>query len=364
MTDGTLTPAEAQQALLVQLLESLAQKKAKLYEVVRLGAIPLWLDAATVRVLRAADDDMEDRILERLLEFSFVREVGGRLIYEEATRQHLLADWQETDAHAFRDYNRRLAVHFRTRLSDARVGPAQAEPLSQAELYHTAVVDPDAGLALLSKTFRAAVESHRPAAAEQTVHMAETLLPFLPPDTGSYLDYLRGRVDQLHERWELSRGRFQRLLEQPNLSSQVRAKTERALGNTLVQEQQWLEGIAHLQTALARFQTTNDSAEIARTMADLGAADLDFALQSWGGSLPFRLEAPSRWRLPWSVLGIFGRLPLLIYLGLTLGWRALLGEFPPHLHHVGVGMDWVIVRLVTRHALVSAGRSAVARKRL
>jgi len=328
-------------AVLAQLVETLlAKSRPELAEAIRLAAIPFWFDQPLLTALRSREDGLEGKLLARLRRLSFVHEEDGRYTYSQEVRHLLLEQWQQ-DREGFVEAHRRALAYFEERLATAPPQePAAYEGLVQARLYHLLIADPQAGLRFLQERFQQAEDEHRLAVAEQLLAIADEQRPLLKPEERAYVDYLRGRLDQLYERWAQSRDRFRRMLARGGLPPDLEARIRRALARTLAQEERWAEAIALYEEALATFQQLEDETEAALTMIGLGDAYLDLALHTWGGGEPFQPDQISVRRIV-AFLSLFPRLPLVLYLVTQLGLRPLL----PVLHRVGWGMDWVIVRL-------------------
>lgn len=84
-------------------------------EVLRRCAVPRWFDASVLRVLREKDTD-NDKVLNYLREYSFVRELGdGRLAYHDDVRQAFLLEWKRDRPDELRDLHQRLYLYFNQR---------------------------------------------------------------------------------------------------------------------------------------------------------------------------------------------------------------------------------------------------------
>jgi tetratricopeptide (TPR) repeat protein len=350
-------------ALMEELVGTILKKsRPQLAEAVRLCAIPFWFDLELLRALRASDDSLDEKILARMARFSFVQQDDrGRYTFSQDVRRYLLGEWGQDHA-GFVEANRRAQSYFVQALKascpDGAVVDALGQPgetiqlralvgtspqvseLVQSHLYHTLAVDGDAGIVLLRQLFHAADEAHRLALAERCLAVADEQRSLLKPDQRAHVDYMRGLLDQLQGRWEASCKLFERMLEREGLSTTLQARVRRALGNALVQQEQWVEAIALFETALQNFRAAGDDLETALTMISLGRAHLDLALNTWGGGEAFAL------RRGWldcvqDIAMLVGRLPIAVYLMRHLGVRALL----PVILRIGRGMDWVVARL-------------------
>jgi tetratricopeptide (TPR) repeat protein len=364
------TPALGQpDALMEQLVVTILNKsRPQVAEAVRLCAVPFWFDLELLVALRDSDDNLEEKILERMARFSFIHQDDReRYTFSEDVRRYLQEEWAK-DREGFLQVHRRARAHFLERLHGVcqdqdliKALAMQSGPLAQSQvalnrtmvtmspetsellqdyLYHTLVVDGDAGVVLLRQLFHAADESYRLATAERYLDMANEQRAWLNPEQRAHVDYLRGRLDQAQGRWQASQERFERMLSHEGLSSTLQARVRRALGNTLVQREQWVEAIALFEIALKDFQTAGDDLESALTMIDLGHAHLDLGLNTWGGGQAFNPDQ-SRWDIVRDIVSLIGRLPIAVYLIGHLGVRALL----PVILRVGRDMDWIVARL-------------------
>jgi tetratricopeptide (TPR) repeat protein len=350
-------------ALMDQLVGMILKKsRPQLAQAIRLCAVPFGFDLALLAALRQGDDGLDEKILARMARFSFVHQDDrGRYTFGQDVRAYLLNEWFN-DRPGFVEANRRAQAHFLGELRETfpdrdavdalaqAALPARLRPLVEASpqvnelvqnyLHHTLVADPEAGLILLRRLYRAAAEAQRPALAERFVDIANEQRAWLEPGQRAYVDYMRGLLDQLQGKWDASRALFERMLQHEGLPPTLQARIRRALGNTLIEQEQWVEAIALFESALQAFQAAGDELESAFTMVNMGRAHLDLALNTWGGGATFNL------RLDWSarvrdLVMLISRLPVAIYLMSRLGVRALL----PVLLRVGRDMDWPIARL-------------------
>jgi tetratricopeptide (TPR) repeat protein len=350
-------------ALMDQLVGMILRKaRPQLAEAIRLCAVPFWFDLELLAALRQNDDGLDEKILARMARFSFVHQDDrGRYTFAQDVRAYLLNEWFN-DRPGFVEANRRAQAHFLGELretfpdSDAvdalaqAALPARLRPLVEASpkvnelvqnyLYHTLVAEPEMGLVLLRRLYRAAAEAQRPALAERFVDIANEQRAWLEPGQRAYVDYMRGLLDQLQEKWDASRDLFERMLQREGLPPTLQARIRRALGNTLIEQEQWVEAIALFEEALYAFQAADDELESALTMVNMGRAHLDLALNTWGGGATFDLRPDWSARVRDLVM-LVSRLPVAIYLMSRLGVRALL----PVLLRVGRDMDWPIARL-------------------
>lgn len=293
-----------QEALLAQLMETLQRKNPRLAQVVRLGALPRWLDRPLLVALRGKEDGLEEKILARLRRFSFVTEEPAplpsgsgpaeepRLVYSREMRRFLLEWWLTQDLEGYLAGNRRLLDYFQAWLDEHSPQDPRYDEYLLAHLYHALAVDPAAGLARLDQLFAAAEADYRPGAAEQLLALANEQTRRFSPQEHTRLELLRARLEQLYERWEASRRRLEPLLEQPDLTPAIKVEIRRILARALVQEREWLQAIQLLQEARTICGEYGLEEQRAQVMAALGDAYLDFALHAWGQAQPSALE---RW---------------------------------------------------------------------
>lgn len=87
-------PAEVDRGLVRMIVERAASRDPPLADVIRLCAVPRRFDARVFEVLRPGDDGENRRLLERLVQHSFVRIGGdGAFMYDDLTRGVLLEEW-------------------------------------------------------------------------------------------------------------------------------------------------------------------------------------------------------------------------------------------------------------------------------
>ncbi len=338
------------EAVLTQLIDTIERKNPRLGEVVRLGAIPRWLDRDVLAAVRAADDGLEEKILARLRQFSFVNEDAtasalgyseARLVYSREMRRFLLEHWRAEDLAGFVQANRRLAVYFKQQVEDLPKQDPRHGEARLAWLYHSLGADPAAGMKLLSELFEDTAAEYQLAAAEQLLGVANEQKDLFSPGDHALLDYLWARLDQLHERWEDSRRRLEKLMEQVELSPEMKATVRQALATTLLHQDEWIAAIQLLRDALTICEQYDLDREATRVMVGMGDAYLDFALSSWAEGPVF--ETRSSWfvRSISNLVALISRLPLILYLVISLKAPDLLVAF----YRIGQDMDWVVARL-------------------
>lgn len=329
--------------LLKQLLATIRDKKPNLYTLLDLCAVPLWLDEGVLAVLRGREDGTERSVLERLSCYSFFYEWVDRFSLSRETRHALLADWS-ADPDGFLSINRQLLTHFEGRLAtDPPRDPVRLERLIQSQLYHTMIVDPDAGIGLLGRLFQQAQDDYRLPAARQYLMICKDMQPLLSPGVNAYITYFEGWYHQLKGNRNAAAQIFERLSRRPDLVPELRARVLRGLAVTLVQERRWVEAIEQFKAALALFGSLGNQPEMAYTMNGLGNAYLDLAITTRGQGDNFDPVASYS---PWvdrlvGFLQAMARLPLILYLVFNLN----LSMGPLSLRRLGLGMDWAIARL-------------------
>lgn len=273
-------------------------------EVLRRCAVPRWFDASVLRILREKDEG-NDTLIERLREYSFVRDLGdGRLAYHDEVRQAFLAEWQHDRPADLIDLHRRLAAYFNQRTtppgSTQRAMPlmpestmisvvpvrAQADLWRREAIYHRLYADPDAGLAELRTTFAQLQEHYRLAEAEQLLQVAAEAP--LGPLGRRWLQYMRARVLQAALDLEAAAQHLEALRAPGDLPADLAAETSRALGSVYTEMGQWARATALYRSSLSYFAQVGDKRAVADTMLMLGEAyqGLGVSTGSWYVSSP------------------------------------------------------------------------------
>ncbi len=344
MPDHPLSTVDVH-AQLIQLLE---RQHPRLAEVLALGAVPRWLDRERLIALRGLEDGREERLLARLLRFSFVNQVVGsdgseglRLEYTREMRRAFREHWLSRDPEGFAEANRRLVQYLdRWLATHPEPGPRRQE-MELDRIYHGLAADPAAGLdELLARFDRVMVERHA-AAAEQLLAILREQRDLLPVEAQAVVAYLRAQVDQLHDRWERAAQRLEPLLERTDLPPWLRVRVRRGLARTAMAMERWVEGIHLLEDALAIAQVNHLPDQAAWICKDLGDVHHDFARYAWAEPWagPMDGRSPVRSVAHWASLA--ARLPLVLYLVVQMGIRPLVSGF----HRVGRDMDWAVARL-------------------
>jgi tetratricopeptide (TPR) repeat protein len=325
-------------------------------EVLRRCAVPRWFDASVLRVLREKDEKNEG-LIERLREYSFVRDLGdGRLAYHDEVRQAFLAEWQRDRPADLAHLHRRLANYFSERTtppgSAQRGMPlmpdstmisvvpvrAQADLWQREAIFHRLHVDPDAGLMELRTTFAQLQEHHRIAEAEQLLQVAAEAP--LGPLGRRWLQYMRARVLQAGLNLEAAAQHLEALRDPGDLPADLAAETNRALGSVYTEMGQWARATALYRSSLSYFAQAGDRRAVADTMLMLGEAyqGLGVSTGSWYASAP----APTPFLQVIFDLWIWlVGLPFWI-VGLLLGPRNRLLPIP---NYCARYQNWLLIRL-------------------
>ncbi|NTW01964.1 MAG: hypothetical protein HGA19_11855, partial [Oscillochloris sp.] len=288
------------EALLVfnidQVLKSLKPGKA---EVLRRCAIPRWFDASLLRVLRESEDGNE-RIVEQLREFSFVRDLGdGRMAYHDQVRQILLTEWIEQRSEELIQIHRRLYSYFNNRTTPPgstrramqlvpesnmlSVLPMsiQADMFRREALYHLINADPIRGMDELRVAFTELERAHRLADAELLLQVAgEAPLNSLQQ---RWLQYMRARTQQGSLNLTIAARQFEALRAMPDIDPELGAEISRSLAEVYLEIGQWARATKLFKQSLEYFRRTGNQRAVADTMLQLGEAyqGLGISTGSW-----------------------------------------------------------------------------------
>jgi hypothetical protein len=260
----------------------LAEAGPRQAEVMRACAVPRWFDTAVLEQLRGRPDGNE-RVLELLRGYSFVRPLGGeRYAYQEEVRAALLDEWQALHPAELRALNQRLAAYFTARAaaamdqepaSDASIGvwsSGGAALLRREALYHQLMLDQRAGMDQLRAEFEQAEASSRLADCAALLQMAQEA----PIDANSrlWLRYLYARLDRLALRLSAAAEQLQDILAAPDIAPALAAGARQTLGEVLAETGQWVGATALYRRSLDYFEQSGEQAKAAEVMLLLGQA--------------------------------------------------------------------------------------------
>jgi hypothetical protein len=295
-----LAGAKSGDAVLAFTLEQvLATADPRKAEVIRRCAVPRWFDTRVLGLLRGKEEDNE-RYLDKLREYSFVRDLGdGRLAYHDRIRTMLLADWVEDRPVELQQLHLQLYEYFSRRTtplgSNRKLTPtalgstvmnvvpmsAQADLWRREAIYHLLHVDKVRGMDELRSTFTELEENHRLAEAEQLLLMAAEA----PSDErlDQWMVYLRARTRQAALDLEGAAKDLEELIGQPGLDPELDAEAHRALGEARAESGQWALATELYYRSLSYFKQENKPRAVADTMLLLGEAyqNLGISTGSW-----------------------------------------------------------------------------------
>jgi tetratricopeptide (TPR) repeat protein len=323
-------------------------------EVLRRCAIPRWFDLGVLAVLREREDG-NDRILELLRGYSFVRQLGDqRYAYHDAVREALLKDWRERRPDELREINMRLAEHFGERvttteglralpkslpLTTVSAAPAGDWDLwARESLYHRLMADPQDGLERLHALFDQMEDNHRLADAEAVLQVARDV----PLDeTGRlWLRYLRARLDYSALRLDEAAEQIEQILDQPVLDPLLAAEARQTMGEIHAETGQWARATELYNDGLGYFQASGKRHQAAEAMLRLGEAYHGLGLNTGGWHVPayprntFWRVAGQSWQwllsLPFVLVAFFLR---------RTPWTL------PRSEHLASYQNWLLVRL-------------------
>ena len=333
MTDFSTTEAQPAALIAATFARVLAEAGPRQAAVLRRCAVPHWFDAEVLALLRERPDGNE-RVLEQLAAYSFVRLVGpGRYAYQEDVRAALLAAWRAEQPDELAELHRQLYAHFAAR---AAATPATDLQLPNAKitmrpagdwdlwvreaLYHQLHADPAAGLDALRAAFDAAERDHRLGDADALLLTAADA----PLDAAGaqWLRYLRGRLARASLRLNDAASQLEALLGE-ELAPPLAAAARQTLGETLAETGQWARATELYRESLSFYLAAGERARAAEVMLRLGDAYRSMGLTAggwyvpafaqnpllralgeawyWLLGLPFRLVALVLRRTPWAL---------------------------------------------------------------
>lgn len=268
-------------------------------EVLRRMAVPRWVDASVMRVLREKDDGNE-RVLDKLRDYSFVRDLGdGRIAYHDEVRNTLLEEWRREQPDELERIHRRLYQHFSQRTTPpgyaGRAMPlmpdsmmlsvvpvtAQSDLLRREAIYHLLWLDQDRGLDELRRNFDYLAEVHRIAEAEQLLQTAgETALNHRGR---RWVQYLRARVLQASLSLDAAAEQLEALRARGALEPDLEAEVNRTQGEIFAETGRWARATELYRQSLQHFARSGNARAAADTMLLLGEAyqGLGISTGSW-----------------------------------------------------------------------------------
>lgn len=224
------TAANPEKEIITRLVVQIRDNQPELAEAIQYCAIPRRFDAEIIGVLRQAPEDreMNERLLERVLSFSFVRtRTGGFYAYDDSTRDALLEDWSENRQEQFDLLNQYLVAYYQKRYERTKVlardlvavapivGKANSNrylqlasaaetrlvaPLLEA-LYHETLRSAEAGYNLFQQCFLDYESKRRLTICDSLLTATRSYLERLPPHSGrgkwlKWIQYWKARLER------------------------------------------------------------------------------------------------------------------------------------------------------------------------
>lgn len=342
--------------LLLSIEQVLRGAKPRQAEVLRRVAVPRWVDVGVLRVLRESDEGNE-RVLELLRDYSFVRELGdGRLAFHDQVRQALLDEWRRERPAELQELHRRLYAYFNQRTtppgSNRRpvslmedgvmlsVVPmsAQSDLFRREAIYHLLQADPARGMAELRAAFADLEGTHRLAEAEQLLQTAADAA--LAPAHQHQLTYMRARVMRASLSLDAAAAQLEALQAVPGLDADLAAEVARSRGEVYAETGQWARATELYRQSLEHFQHAGDKQAAAETMLLLGEAYQALGVSTGSWHVPTPAANP-----PLEALHVFW-----IWL-LGLPFRLVQLLLGPHRHSLPLPeycahyQNWLLIRL-------------------
>jgi tetratricopeptide (TPR) repeat protein len=302
------------QISMAQILSSVKPGQA---EVMRRCAIPRWFDVEILGVLRDRQDGANEKILEQLSTYSFVRKLSdGRYAYSDAVRELLQEDWRQRPDD-LRPIQKRLYNYFERRMGSTTnenratwlreivtydlllASTTAAKDKQQSDnpwivLQSTAQARVERALLRFRSLFEGAYNAHRMAEAEAILVAAEEQANILAPLIRDWLIYYRAKVNHAGLHLAEAIDCYQHLIKREELDPELRGLSAISLGDVLVENGSWAAAISSYQSALELPKLEQQQV----AAAHLGIADAynELAISAGGWLLPSRAKsALGRW---------------------------------------------------------------------
>ncbi|MEI2692345.1 MAG: hypothetical protein V9H69_22580 [Anaerolineae bacterium] len=217
------TPAE------VVLDLSLVHASPEVAQAVWYCAVPRWFNLEIIQTMRSSSSgSMPDQaLLSQLLQMPFVRDYAPLgYVYQQTTRHALLERWRREDVASFVAWNWRAQRYFSQRLRSTTTSRLQASAgkhaviLSESDhnlfqrerMYHTLVVDPEAGFQGFQDLFRQAERNRQFDEMRALLMEVQSEGPYLSEYRRVYVDYYGGVLALRSGRVDDARSTFTSLL--------------------------------------------------------------------------------------------------------------------------------------------------------
>jgi len=239
----------------------------------RLGAIPHQFDLDILHAL--APDLAHGEIQQRCEEFgrlSFVAAGADGWALHDGVRRHLFSQWFKPQAREeFVTASSCLADFFQ-RQAEVSQGEA-AETARRRRMFHLVGADQEAGFQEFERLFRRARHNLLYSECSQLLQLLHEYDGYLAARYGLWLAYHEAKLAADQRNLDQAEATFQRLLQEPDASPELRAAVYVRLGYVHDDRRNWDEAIRCYERALALAETTEAARHtLPRILHDLGAA--------------------------------------------------------------------------------------------
>lgn len=327
---------QEQERLFSGIIENFLQSASpQIAELIRLGAIPHWLDDDLLKSL-LAETEIAPEVLEQFLKLSFIRKnQQGRLLYHDQIRKYLLAWWKSNRLQQSQNINHKLSSYF---ITLAQAGsPGEQTQYEVEAFYHLLQANEEQGLDELRKNYEKYCQRYQLDLAERLVQYTRELKGLMSAQGDAWASYFEGRMNLLYRRSDQGEGIFQ-TLKVYDADQVLQAAASWSLGDIRLNQYRWSEAINLYHDSLKILRIYQDTPYLTQVMLALGRAYVNLADCS-GGLSQSRLSFPNKLS---RYLYTIQHLPYLLYERLV---RRV--DFLPNWYFGTNFQDWIIYYLLT-----------------
>jgi len=198
-------------------------KDARILEALEICSVVRFFDEDTLRYF--IGEDLPSGLFDKLLTYSFVKKRSYGFALHDSVWEFLNAEQKQRSPLRFRKMNKRAISYYSKRIEHADSGEWQKFAIEI--LYHKMAIDCQEGLSFLVEMYNAVEAQYRLDFCEALIREAQT---YKAPELEDWLTFFEARLANRRDDWEEARSRYEKLLRDKSLATELGAYVLDGLG--------------------------------------------------------------------------------------------------------------------------------------